>query len=90
MSTPDAAATAERRPLSVLSCTLAEAERLALQLEAEDHYELMYRFRTVCVEMVTPYGGHVAQQSDAGLVIYLVTRRRMKTLHCAPCVAPWH
>jgi DNA-binding winged helix-turn-helix (wHTH) protein/predicted ATPase len=70
VSPPDAAATAERRLLSVLSCTLAEGEHLARQLEAEDHYELIQRFRTTCVEIMAPYGGHVVQQSDAGLVVY--------------------
>ncbi len=65
-----AAPMTERRHLSVLSCTLAQAVSLSLHLDPEDHYELMQTFRTLCLHILAQYDGYVAQQSDDGLLVY--------------------
>jgi class 3 adenylate cyclase/DNA-binding winged helix-turn-helix (wHTH) protein len=69
-ATPAPTALTERRHLTVLSCTLADADTLLSPLDPEDHYELLQRFRTTCAEIVASYAGHVAQQLDAGILVY--------------------
>jgi DNA-binding winged helix-turn-helix (wHTH) protein/class 3 adenylate cyclase len=61
---------AERRHLTVLSCTLAGADALSLPLDPEAHYDLMQTFYATTQAIVAPYAGHVVQQLDHGVVVY--------------------
>lgn len=68
--TPDPIAVTEHRHLTVLSCTLSEAERLTHQLDLEDYYDLVQAFRVTALEILTPHEGQVAQHVDNGLLVY--------------------
>ncbi len=85
---PEPLALTERRYLSVLSCTLCDAEVLAEQLDPEDYYDLMQHIVSSCEAIVSQYEGRIAQLSDAGLVAYF-DRRSVITLltgRALPCL----
>ena len=67
---PEAVALSERRRLTVLSCTLADAERLTQQLDPEDYYDLMQTFRATALAIITPHDGYVASQVGNELLVY--------------------
>jgi DNA-binding winged helix-turn-helix (wHTH) protein len=64
------AAMAERRHLSVLSCTLADADTVLSHLDPEDRYDLMQRLQALCVELVAPYAGCLAAPFADGVLVY--------------------
>ena len=67
---PDPIAVTEHRHLTVLSCTLSEAERLTQQLDPEDYHDLVQAFRATALEILTSHEGQVAQHVDNGLLVY--------------------
>jgi class 3 adenylate cyclase/DNA-binding winged helix-turn-helix (wHTH) protein len=62
--------TAERRQLTVLSCTLADAARLASQLDPEDLHVVVQGLHAHCTEMIQRFAGHIAQYRRDGLLVY--------------------
>ncbi|HEY7491762.1 MAG TPA: hypothetical protein VIH59_11730, partial [Candidatus Tectomicrobia bacterium] len=61
---------AERRQLTVLSCTLADAARLASQLDPEDLHVVMQGLHAHCTEVIQRFVGHIAQYRRDGLLVY--------------------
>jgi class 3 adenylate cyclase len=61
----------ERRQLTVMFCDLVGSTALAERLDAEDMHSLIQRYRAVCGEIVSRYGGHIAQYLGDGLLVYL-------------------
>src|SRR2546430_391756 len=62
--------TAERRQLTVLSCTLADAARLASQLDPEDLHVVVQSLHAHCTEVIQRFAGHIAQYRRDGLLVY--------------------
>ncbi len=69
-SDPALTATAERRQLTVLSCTLIGATGLAMQLDPEELHDVLRTFHSTCAAIVAPFEGQVAQRLDDGVLIY--------------------
>ena len=61
---------AERRQLTVLSCSLIDANWMLAELDPEDLHIMLQEFRATCLPIIAQYEGHVAQYLDAGLVVY--------------------
>ena len=61
---------AERRPLTVLVCDLAQAAHLVEQLDPEDLRQVMRTYHSVCDRVLAQYEGHLAQRLDSRLVAY--------------------
>ncbi len=49
---------------------LMDADRLAEQLDPEDHYDLMQIFRDTSLPIISQHDGYVAQHLDHGLLVY--------------------
>jgi len=60
----------ERRHLSVLFCDLVGSTGIASHLDPEDWRELVASYHTAATEVVTRFGGHVAQYLGDGLLVY--------------------
>jgi class 3 adenylate cyclase/predicted ATPase len=54
----------------VLFCDLVNSTELAARLDPEDWQEVLRRYHASAGEMVTRYGGHVAQYLGDGLLVY--------------------
>lgn len=67
---PEPVALTERRHLTVLSCTVADAERLTQQLDPDDHYDLLESFRDTTIAIIAQHEGYVAQHMDDRVLIY--------------------
>ena len=61
---------AERRQLTVVSCSLAEAAALASRLDPEDLCDLIDTYQRAIAEIVTRLEGFVAKHSGDGALIY--------------------
>jgi class 3 adenylate cyclase len=61
---------AERRQVTILCCTLADAARLARQLDPDDLHGLVQDLHTLGTEVVQRWGGHLAQYHQDGLLAY--------------------
>src|SRR5713101_5653823 len=61
---------AERRQLSLLFCDLVESTKLSSQLDPEEYREVVRAYQRVCSEIITRFGGHIAQLLGDGLLIY--------------------
>ena len=79
----------EHRHLTVLSCTFGDGERLAPPLDPEDAYDLMQTLRATTLAIITAHDGQVAQHVHEGVLVYLGTRRPMKTMRSGPCAVAW-
>ncbi|WP_089935436.1 response regulator [Candidatus Entotheonella palauensis] len=69
-SEPAPTAPAERRQLTLLSCTLSGAAELAGHLDAEALHDVLRTFHRTCAEIVAPFDGQIAQHLDDGLLVY--------------------
>jgi class 3 adenylate cyclase/predicted ATPase len=67
---PARPASAERRQLTVLYCSVVDSATLAGQLDPEDFREIMGRYHATCTAVLQRYGGHVAQYLVDGLLGY--------------------
>jgi class 3 adenylate cyclase/tetratricopeptide (TPR) repeat protein len=61
---------AERRQLTVLFCDLVDSTRLASRLDPEDWREVVRQYQQTCGDVMTRFGGHVAQYLGDGLLVY--------------------
>src|SRR5258706_15956017 len=61
---------AEHRQVTVVSCTLVDAARLARQLDPEDLHGIVQGLHTLGSEVVQHWGGHLAQYLRDGLLAY--------------------
>ena len=59
---------AERRQLTIVSCGVVDAARLAGQLDPEDFQEVMGRYHAACTAVIEQYGGQVVQYLGDGLL----------------------
>jgi class 3 adenylate cyclase/tetratricopeptide (TPR) repeat protein len=60
----------ERRQLTVLFCDLVGSTGLATRLDAEDFGEAIRAYHEAATQVVTRFGGHVAQHLGDGLLAY--------------------
>jgi predicted ATPase/class 3 adenylate cyclase len=60
----------ERRHLTVLFCDLVGSTGIASHLDPEDWREMVASYHTAATEVVTRFGGHVAQYLGDGLLVY--------------------
>jgi class 3 adenylate cyclase len=65
-----AAATGERRHLTVLFCDLVGSTEIAAQLDPEEWRELVAGYHRAAAEAITRYGGHVAKYLGDGVMAY--------------------
>src|SRR5215470_11024582 len=63
-------ASAERRQLTVVFCDLERSTALSARLDAEDYYALVQRYHERADELVSRYGGTVAQYLGDGVLAY--------------------
>ena len=61
---------AERRPIHVVFCDVVGSTPLSEQLDPEDFRELLQQFQRICANVVTRFGGHVAQFLGDGVLVY--------------------
>jgi len=60
----------ERRQLTVLFCDLVGSTELSTRLDAEDFGEAIRAYHEAATQVVTRFGGHVAQHLGDGLLVY--------------------
>ena len=60
----------ERRELTVLFCDLVGSTELSTRLDAEDYSEAIRAYHDAATQVVTRFGGHVAQHLGDGLLVY--------------------
>jgi class 3 adenylate cyclase len=65
-----AASVGERRQLTVLFCDLVGSTALSTHLDAEDYGEAIGACHASAAQVVTRFGGHVAQLLGDGLLVY--------------------
>src|SRR5215510_250021 len=61
---------AERRQLTVMFCDLVDSTTLSSRLDPEDYREVVRAYQRVCSEVITRFGGHIAQLLGDGLLVY--------------------
>lgn len=61
---------AERRQLTILFCDLVDSTPLSEQMDPEDYRELILNYHQIAEEVITRYGGNVANYLGDGLLVY--------------------
>jgi class 3 adenylate cyclase/predicted ATPase len=61
---------AERRPLTVMFCDLADSTALSTRLDPEDLQDVIRTYQETCTRMVQEYGGYVAKYMGDGILVY--------------------
>jgi class 3 adenylate cyclase/predicted ATPase len=61
---------AERRPLTVMFCDLADSTALSTRLDPEDLQDLIRAYRERCTTIIREYGGFVAKYMGDGILVY--------------------
>lgn len=61
---------AERRPLTVMFCDLADSTALSTRLDPEDLQDVIRAYQDACAKVVLDYGGFVAKYMGDGILIY--------------------
>ena len=71
VATPDvAAASGERRQLTVMFCDLVGSTALSEKLDPEELRRLLHAYRTLCGEVIARYDGFVARYVGDGILTY--------------------
>src|SRR5262249_35032243 len=65
-----AAASAERRHLTVLFCDLVDSTALASQLDPEELRAVVRAYQDTCAKVIARFEGHIAQYLGDGLLVY--------------------
>jgi class 3 adenylate cyclase/predicted ATPase len=63
-------ADAERRQLTVMFCDLVGSTALSARLDPEEWRDVVRAYQTACAEVITRFGGHIAQYLGDGLLVY--------------------
>lgn len=61
---------AERRPLTVMFCDLADSTALSTRLDPEDLQDVIRAYQEVCAKAVQSFGGFVAKYMGDGILVY--------------------
>lgn len=66
----DDSAVAERRQLTVMFCDLADSAALSDSLDPEEFHNIIQQYQAACAEVITHYGGYIAQYLGDGILVY--------------------
>ncbi|MGI9479918.1 MAG: adenylate/guanylate cyclase domain-containing protein, partial [Hyphomicrobiaceae bacterium] len=69
-SDPQPSSDAERRPLTVMFCDLADSTALSTQLDPEDLQDVIRAYQEVSTKHVREYEGYVAKYMGDGILVY--------------------
>ncbi len=61
---------AERRPLTVMFCDLADSTELSTKLDPEDLQDVIRAYQKICTSMIQKFGGFVAKYMGDGILVY--------------------
>jgi class 3 adenylate cyclase len=61
---------AERRPLTVMFCDLADSTALSAKLDPEDLQDVIRAYQERCTGIIREYGGFVAKYMGDGILVY--------------------
>lgn len=61
---------AERRPLTVMFCDLADSTALSARLGPEDLQDVIRAYQETCTGLIQAYGGFVAKYMGDGILVY--------------------
>ena len=67
---PEAAASGERRQLTVMFCDLVGSTALSEKLDPEELRSLLHAYRTLCGDVIARYDGFVARYVGDGILTY--------------------
>ncbi|MEM7507208.1 MAG: AAA family ATPase [Pseudomonadota bacterium] len=67
---PDQMAVAEKRQITILFCDLVGSTRISQSLDPEQMFELLGLYQRNAAEVISRYGGHVAQFLGDGVFVY--------------------
>jgi class 3 adenylate cyclase/predicted ATPase len=69
-SIPASSSDAERRPLTVMFCDLADSTALSTRLDPEDLQDVIRAYQEVSTKLVREYEGYVAKYMGDGILVY--------------------
>ena len=69
-SNPERSSDAERRPLTVMFCDLADSTALSTRLDPEDLQDVIRAYQEVSTKRVREYEGYVAKYMGDGILVY--------------------
>jgi class 3 adenylate cyclase/predicted ATPase len=61
---------AERRPLTVMFCDMADSTALSTQLDPEDLQDVIRAYQETCTRIIKEYGGFIARYMGDGILVY--------------------
>jgi class 3 adenylate cyclase/predicted ATPase len=61
---------AERRPLTVMFCDLADSTELSTKLDPEDLQDVIRAYQDICTKLIQEYEGFVAKYMGDGILVY--------------------
>ncbi|MEE8308579.1 MAG: adenylate/guanylate cyclase domain-containing protein, partial [Gammaproteobacteria bacterium] len=61
---------AERRPLTVMFCDLADSTALSTRLDPEDLQDVIRAYQETCAEIIQEYEGFIARYMGDGILVY--------------------
>ncbi len=61
---------AERRPLTVMFCDMADSTALSTKLDPEDLQDVIRAYQETCTGVIREYGGFVARYMGDGILVY--------------------
>ena len=67
---PAPATDAERRPLTVMFCDLADSTALSTQLDPEDLQDVIRAYQETCTEIILTFEGYIARYMGDGILVY--------------------
>jgi len=67
---PEPSSEAERRPLTVMFCDLADSTALSTQLDPEDLQDIIRTYQETCTRHIQEYEGFVAKYMGDGILVY--------------------
>jgi class 3 adenylate cyclase/tetratricopeptide (TPR) repeat protein len=70
ISEPTLPTDAERRPLTVMFCDLADSTALSTQLDPEDLQDVIRAYQKTCTEIIREFEGFIARYSGDGILVY--------------------
>ena len=82
---------AERRPLTVMFCDLADSTELSTQLDPEDLQDVIRAYQETCTEIIQRYEGFIARYMGDGILVYFgypksLERNAERAVHSAQSI----